>query len=374
MKIVHVTGYFADGYGYQENLLPLGQVKLGHEVHVITDKNEFDFGFNSHCRTKLVGTYDFQGVTITRLDHYFEIVNRIPFLKGLLRKIYQEKPDILFIHDVGPSLLVGMLYKLVNPKVTLHMDCHSTPDNARNSIFGPVYHYFFRCFFALFHKRIDRFFAIAPETITFMTQFYKLRKENIILLPLPGDSSGLPEKESIKKRVFEGLNITETTRIILHSGKLPGDKETLSVLKSFSQIENINLRLVLAGSVSECFREVLDRQKSNDSRIIELGWVSAAALRDLMLASDLLVQPGSLSNSFIDAICCGLPIILDDTPQGRYLTKAGNGVCIARSDLGSLTSCIEACLEKDKSVTMKTNALGEAEFYNYVNNARISLS
>jgi glycosyltransferase involved in cell wall biosynthesis len=267
-----------------------------------------------------------------------------------------------------------MFYKLFNPQVSLHMDCHSTPDNARNSMFGPVYHYFFRCFFGLFHKKIDRFFAIAPETIMFMTQFYKLRKENIILLPLPGDSSGLPEKESIKKRVFEELNITEATRIILHSGKLPGDKETLSVLKSFSQIKNINLRLVLAGSVSESFREVLDRQKSNDSRIIELGWVSAATLRDLMLASDLLVQPGSLSNSFIDAICCGLPIILDDTPQGRYLTKADNGVCIARSDLGSLTSCMEVCLEKDKNATMKMNALGEADFYSYVNNARISLS
>jgi 1,2-diacylglycerol 3-alpha-glucosyltransferase len=374
MKIVHVTGYFAEGYAYQENLLPLGQYELGHDVYIFTSKNEPDFGFNSSVREKPVGTFDCNGVSVTRLDHYFEIVNRMPFLKGLLRKIYQEKPDILFIHDVGPSLLTGMFYKLFNPAVSLHMDCHSTPDNARNSLIGPVYHFLFRVFFLLFSKKFDRFFAIAPETIDFMTKYYGLKNENITLLPLPGDSLGLLEQQSVKKRVFEELDFTEATRIILHSGKLPGDKETLSVLKSFSQIKNINLRLVLAGYVSESFREVLDQFKSNDSRIIELGWVSAATLRDVMLASDLLVQPGSLSNSFIDAICCGLPIILDDTPQGRYLVKADNGVLIARSDLGSLKSCIEACLKKDRSATMKMNALGEAEFYNYVNNARISLS
>ena len=374
MKIVHVTGYFADGYGYQENLLPLGQSELGHDVHVVTCKNEPDFGFNSHCREKLVGTYDFKGVTVTRLDHYYEIVNRMPFLKGLLRKIFQEKPDILFIHDVGPSLLTGMFYKLINPAVSLHMDCHSTPDNARNSLIGPVYHFLFRIFFLLFSKKIDRIFAIAPETIDFMTKYYGLKKENITLLPLPGDSSGLLQKESIKKRVFDELDIPKETRIVLHSGKLPGDKETLCVLKSFSQIKNDNLRLVLAGSVDESFRSVLDQYISNDPRILELGWLSAAALRDIMLASDLLVQPGSLSNSFIDAICCGLPIVLDDTPQGRYLTKGGNGVLIARDNLEYLTSCIEACLKKEQSEIMKRNALAEAEFYSYVNNARISLS
>ena len=374
MKIVHVTGYFAEGYAYQENLLPLGQYELGHDVHIFTSKNEPDFGFNSRTRKKPVGTFDCNGVSVTRLDHYFEIVNRMPFLKGLFGKIYEQKPDILFIHDVGPSLLVGMFYKFISPATSLHIDCHSTPDNARNSLIGPVYHYLFRIFFMLFHKKIDRFFAIAPETVNFMREHYKLKEEDIILLPLPGDSSGLVEKESVKKRVFDELNLDTTTRIILHSGKLPGDKETLSVLKSFIQIKNDNLRLVLAGSVSAQFRELLDQYKQIDERVIELGWVSAANLRDIMLASDLLVQPGSLSNSFIDAICCGLPVILDDTPQGRYLTKADNGVCIARSDLESLTNCMEACLEKDKNATMKMSALGEADFYSYVNNARISLS
>tara|TARA_B110000977_G_scaffold21051_1_gene25149 strand:+ start:12024 stop:13148 length:1125 start_codon:yes stop_codon:yes gene_type:complete len=374
MKIVHVTGYYADNYGYQENLLPLGQFELGHEVHVITCKNEPDFGFNSHCREKPIGTYNDKGVFITRLDHYFEIVNRIPFLKGLLAKINKERPDILFIHDVGPSLLVGMFYKFINPKTILHWDCHSTSDNARNSRFGPFYHYFFKLFFRLFHKKIDRFFAIAPETVHFMCKYYNLNKEDIILLPLPGDSSGLEDKDLIKKRIFKDLNIDASTRIILHSGKLPGDKETASVIESFKQIQNDNLRLILAGSVSEPFRNKLDQYKENDSRIMELGWVSASTLRDLMLASDLLVQPGSLSNSFIDAICCGLPLILDDTPQARYLTKNDNGVLIARRDLEYLATCIESCLETKRNNLMKNNSLIEADFYHYLNIARISLS
>ena len=47
-----------------------------------------------------------------------------------------------------------------------------------------------------------------------------------------------------------------------------------------------------------------------------------------MLGCDYLIQPGSLSNSFIDAICCGLPLILLNTPQGKSLTSSGNGILI----------------------------------------------
>ena len=91
MKIVHVTGYYAKNYGYQENLLPLGQFELGNDVHIFSGKNEPDFGYNSHSREKPLGTFNDKGVFVTRLDHYFEIVNRTPFLKGLFAKICKEE-------------------------------------------------------------------------------------------------------------------------------------------------------------------------------------------------------------------------------------------------------------------------------------------
>jgi hypothetical protein len=36
MKIIHICQYYNDGFGYQENLLPRYQAKLGHDVMVIT--------------------------------------------------------------------------------------------------------------------------------------------------------------------------------------------------------------------------------------------------------------------------------------------------------------------------------------------------
>ena len=297
----------------------------------------------------------------------------MPFLKGLLRKIYQERPDILFIHDVGPSLVTGMFYKILNPAVRVHLDCHSTPANARTSLIGPFYHFLFRLLFVFFAGSIERFFAISPETVEFMTTHYGIKRQQITLLPLPGDSSGLVDKQTTKTMIFEQLGITSECRIVLHSGKMPGDKETLCVLESFCQIADEKLRLILVGSVDKSFRITLDQYKAKDSRIMELGWLSAAELRDVMLACDVMVQPGSLSNSFIDAICCGAPVILDDTPQGRYLTKGDNGVVISRENLSSLASQIEACLQKERNQVLRRNALKEAEFYSYVNNAKISL-
>ena len=36
MKIVHIQQYFNEGFGYQENVLPYYQKKLGHDVIMIT--------------------------------------------------------------------------------------------------------------------------------------------------------------------------------------------------------------------------------------------------------------------------------------------------------------------------------------------------
>ena len=43
------------------------------------------------------------------------------------------------------------------------------------------------------------------------------------------------------------------------------------------------------------------------------------------------MQPGSLSQVFIDAICCRNYLILDNTPQGKFLTNLGNGILSARN-------------------------------------------
>ena len=65
-------------------------------------------------------------------------------MKNMIPKFKEIKPDIIFFHDVSPSILYGILYKMLNPKVILQIDFHSDFNNAYKSIVGPFYHFFIK--------------------------------------------------------------------------------------------------------------------------------------------------------------------------------------------------------------------------------------
>ncbi len=96
MKILHICQYYNDGYGYQENLLPRYQKKLGHDVKVITsDRMSY---FSGGKKTKIVGTGHFgdAGVPVERLPIRGEFKGRFVWFKGLAKKLGEEKPDYIW--------------------------------------------------------------------------------------------------------------------------------------------------------------------------------------------------------------------------------------------------------------------------------------
>ncbi|MBM4229457.1 MAG: glycosyltransferase family 4 protein [Gammaproteobacteria bacterium] len=374
MKIAHVTGYFVEKMAYQENLLPLGQFLLGHEVIIITGIKDPDFGFNRDTRVHPVGRFASGGVIVSRIRQWFDLGNRGPVLRGLYAEIRLCRPDVLFIHDVGPSLVIGLIYKCLNPSVRLHFDCHSTYNNARQSWIGPAYHAVFKQIFRVFRAQFEKIFAVAPECIRFINEIYGVPLRDITLLPLPGDAALLAETDRIRPSVRRMYGLADEDKVLVHTGKLPGDKLTAKVLDAFCSLRGDQYRLCIAGHVDADFREVLDRYLSSDARIRFLGWLDADDLRKLFISSDLLVAPGSLSNTFIDAVCCGLPVLLDETPQGRFLTQWGNGITVSRSSVVDLSSELERCTCEPLWSRIRAGAASAAYHLDYRAIARASLA
>jgi glycosyltransferase involved in cell wall biosynthesis len=373
MKIVHVTSYFIKDMAYQENLLPRGQVELGHDVVILTGSINPDFGFNTDSREMPRGTSYEHGVLIERLDQYIELSNRGILYKNLYKSIRKHSPDVLLCHGIGQPLAICLIYKIMNPDVILQMDTHSTSDNSGHSKFAFFYHGFARLLFTMFRDRFHDIFAIAPETSTFMQEWYGLSPSDITLLPLPGDSSLMQNYDELRDSLRLSNSFLPNELVLVHTGKLPGDKETKAVLDSFMLIKDERYRLIIAGSADAEFEAYLNQCIALDKRIEYRGWNSATALRELFISADLLVQPGSLSNTFVDAICSGLPVLLDDTPQGRYLTRSGNGSVIARGSVEKLSERIMKLLEPNCSAEMGSAARAAAHDLHYTENAKLSL-
>jgi hypothetical protein len=375
LKIVHVQGYWGDNLAYQENYLTQGQLKLGHDVYVITSKYEIEMKSNKGNRIMKCGESVNNGIKIIRLSDYFELKkNALVLVKNIMPEFKKIKPDIIFFHDVMPTLLHGVIYKFYNPKVKLQIDFHSDFNNAYKSKIGPLYHFFYKLFFKLFINKFDKFFPIAPDCKVFIKKIYSIPESKIVDLPLPGDSSILEFYESERKNYRNKLKLTDDNIVLVHTGKLPEEKETLLVLESFKKIKNKNYRLIIAGSIDNSFEKTFNRFLKNDNRIIFIGWISPIEMKKLFCASDVMLQPGSLSQIFVDAICCGLPIILNNTAQGKSLTSHNNGLLIHKKDTDSIISSIKNITHKNNYNEFKKNSIIAAKYYDHVNNAKITLN
>ena len=177
----------------------------------------------------------------------------------------------------------------------------------------------------------------------------------------------------IRGKIRDKLKIQEDEFVILHAGKLSKDKKTEQLLYSFKRIKNNKIRLILVGSADHCLITKIEKFTSNDHRINYHGWLQSSELRELFFGCDLLVQPGSLSNIFISAICCGLPILVAESPQGRAITLHGNGGIIPKERINQLDEVIIEFLEVLKQREMKESAISMAEYYGYRNIATLSL-
>jgi len=375
MKILHINGYFKEDVVYQENLLTIGQKELGHEIILLTSRYELDMKINNGKRKHPAGETSYNGIKVIRVDDYIELKkNALVLFKNVYKYLKANRPDIIFFHDVSFNLFYGVFYKMFNTKVILHVDFHSDEYNALNSFLGPIYHFFWRIFFKIFRNKFDRYFGVAPESVSFVNKFYKIPLSKITLLPLPGDASLINKKDEIRHDYRKKIGLNDNHKILVHSGKLPQGKETKLVLEAFSNLSNENFRLLVIGSIENSFLPIFNQFLKNDSRIIFLGWLKPNEVRNFLYASDLMIQPGSLSHTFIEAICSGLPLILNNTPQGEYLTQKGNGVLLKIKNPDVLSALILESLLENKYNQMRESAIASALYYHYTNIAKISLT
>jgi hypothetical protein len=76
--------------------------------------------------------------------------------------------------------------------------------------------------------------------------------------------------------------------------------------------------LIIAGEfTNDDEAQSLKKSLSIDNRVDLLGWKSPLEIRTIMFISDIIAQPGSLSNSFLDAACVGAPLLLASSPMAN---------------------------------------------------------
>lgn len=195
------------------------------------------------------------------------IENKFLFIKvyKLLRK---EKPDILHSHEHGSSVIPALLAcRLASVKFIIHIHSPSST-YLKNS---------FNCkIVKLLLRDSDRIIAVSQGAMDQYSELVNLCSSNIRVIP-NGIKDIMPKDIKIKNKIENDLGIPQNSFVLGYLGRLIGDKNIETLIKSFFELLNnqydFYLVIVGGGDYLTVLEDLVFKLGIND-RVFFIGKVS----------------------------------------------------------------------------------------------------
>lgn len=364
MTILHIgiAAHFTEDMTYQDNVLTEMNQRDGHKVIYITDAYKYVDGVLVH-----VGQEDKvlnNGVRLIRIE-YDKVLGQTmtkKILKAQSISAYLKSinPDVILYHGTGGfSLLYVAEYVKKRPSTKFYVDCHASTDNSSRNILSWMLNRFVHGFFL---KKalpcIDKVFYVAEDAKIYLKRYYHLKEELMEWFPLGGILFTTNERERIRQSIKRELGLDEESIVFSHSGKFDSKKKTIELVKAFRKIKAENVSLLLIGTVNEDIKKAFYEEINLDQRIKYLGWKKGDELIHFLLATDMYCQPGTVSATLQNAICCGCAIMT--YPWETYKVY-DNGNIVWVTNMRQIEDAFNTFANKSKLTQMSLKSLEFAE-------------
>lgn len=319
MKILHWDEMFHPTFGYQINLLAKFQAMAGHDVTIFTSDNIENHPTFSTFGNKIDIQYEDKiftqkyGVKIVRLPIYGVISGRVIYKSGYLKKIKQEKPDVVMCHtnDTLSGMNITRRYKKLNMPVVF--DNHMLEMASKNPLSSLFRNFFKKIITPVITE--NKLIVIKTQNDDYINKFYGIPEELTPFISFGSDTSNFYPNDSIKKKFRKENNISENDFVITYTGKLTEDKGSkilaLAMLDKIKAIRDVTFIVVgnANGEYEQAAKKIMEQSKNN---VVFFPTQRYNDLPQFYQASDLSVFPKQSSLSFYDAQACGLPVIAED--------------------------------------------------------------
>lgn len=346
MKIIIATDFFSESHEYQENLQAKYYRKAGHEVAVVTSLHQtaFDYYADREVTGKSARSYSCNGIEIIRLPYQFNLFNRVKKFTGFSDILSEWKPDVIFVHDIMPDLVLAANYCRRFPRTKLLVGYHADASNSGRSWFSLylLHGVVRRLFLKLAMPQIRMIFPVVPAGIDFLRQYYGVESKSMELLPLGVDSDQISQIDPEKRYHLRGsLGIPVGATVIFTGGKLTPEKRTDMLIEAVTRWKRPDVHVIIVGDSDRSHACYMDKLRSlaalAPGTVHLVGWQTTEQIYAYMAASDLAVFPSSQSILWQQAIGVGLPLIVGDigSQDPSYLNANANVIVLRRDELSA---------------------------------------
>lgn len=382
MKILHccLSAIYADGFGYQENIMPKIHQLQDNNVMIVASTEVMD-------RTKgLVYTNPSSyitedGIPIVRLPYVsylpHKLVRKLRIYNGLSKLLEEFAPDIIFMHDAQTFAVFQIIsYLKRHPKVRLYVDSHTDfVNSARNWISKNILHgIIYKTLVRYTIPYVTRYYGTLPARVHFYSDFYGTPKEKTEFLPMGIDdvSIDFSGRDFYRQQIRSKLKINKDDFVLITGGKIDKQKNTHILLQAFSKIQNEHLKLILFGSISASIKDEIEHYIRHDSRIIYIGWISSKETYKYFFASDLACFLGTHSTLWEETVGYGIPAIFKEWKGITHVDRRGNCILIKNIDCHIVYEILFDIIYNDETYSSLKNKALSSDVMQFFFYSRIS--
>lgn len=333
LNIIHLClqAPYNDYWGYQDNLLPKYQKKMGHDVTVTTTNiMQTDDGEKIKIDTADYKLND--GQRILRLDYVkfkpTKLCNAIRYTK-IYNLLCEIKPDFIMIHGLGniSVLQVAKYIRKINPKCVVVADNHLDYYNGKlkYTYKEKGLRFLYKILNWYMQKYYKKVYGVTPWRVKYMQEVFNIKPDKSDLLVMGGDDEFIDfeNQSKIRSEIRKKHNIDEKDFLIVTGGKIDKTKNLDLLMEAVAKTKNKDVKLIVFGSPNNEIKEQIE-ELSKNKKIRFIGWIKAEEAYNFFLASDLIVFPGTHSVLFEQVCACGIPVVFKYWEGIEHLDVGGN--------------------------------------------------
>jgi glycosyltransferase involved in cell wall biosynthesis len=347
MKIVFYTEMYSENMGYVENLLPKAVAKLGHEVHVIASTAQVYFNSPDYEKTyePFLGpnivepvVKHIDGYTLYRLPLRHSVRRNIIRMKGLGPLLEKIHPDVIQTFEIYSIAIYDAALEAKRLHIRLFTENHihaSVFDQKDLKIKLRHWLMNFPRKLRFINQTTMKHYPIAEDAAKISVEYFKVPPEKIEIQSLGVDADmftpvvTVQEKDE-RNRMRKELGLLPGDLVCIYTGRFTKDKNPGCLAQAISHLQGNGHQDIKAIFVGNGAPEEVNFIKTIKGCIVH-PFVKVDKLAPFYRLADIGVWPRQESTSQLDAMACGLPVIVSDRVGVRERVE-GNGLFYEEND------------------------------------------
>lgn len=335
---MHVVNFFDPRLGYTEFYLAKKQAEYSFDVCVVSS----DYSRTGNQRW-LSGLNKSDGIEVYYLKSACRFRGNVLFFNPFrLREIIRDfSPDIIHCHSLLSPLSKEVLllkgsygYKVVSDLIT------------GISPFASILFLSFKRFFDFsLLRRFDTLFACNRAVKRFFTEAIGVSPSKVHFIPLGAEAELFKPDLNRRDETRKLLKIFPEDVAAIYTGKFLPAKRIHDLLVASKPVieQSNNFKLMLVGDGPPSYKERLNlliKKLGIESNVLTSKTVHRTELPNFYNAADFAVWPGTFSISIIEAMACGLPIVIAKSDWTLHYLEHENGYSFKAGDINNLSSIL----------------------------------